>query len=223
MTKSSQVKSKKRVTDHGEVFTAPREVNAMLDLVKDESERIDSRFLEPACGTGNFLTAILERKINQVNLKYSKSLVDWEKNGLLAVSSIYGIDILEDNVGETRALLFNQFLKAYKAAAKKTKFPVNEDVNRSVKFVLEKNIVWGDALTMKSADPSKNQEPIIFSEWSLVLNKFKRREFIFNELVNQNYDNKKNDLGEDAEVFSPLKEFKAVDYRKIFEMENVQC
>ena len=92
-----QVKSKQRVADHGEVFTAEREVIAMLDLVKDETERIDSRFLEPACGEGAFLTKILERKLNVVIAKYSKSEHDFEKQSIIALSSIYGIDILTDN------------------------------------------------------------------------------------------------------------------------------
>ena len=93
-----QVVSRKRVADHGEVLTAKREVAAMLDLVKQETERIESRFLEPACGDGNFLTEILERKLRVVAARYGKSQLDYERNAVLAVSSIYGIDILEDNV-----------------------------------------------------------------------------------------------------------------------------
>ena len=96
MTK--QVVSKKRVADHGEVYTSEREVNAMLDLVKQETERIDSRFLEPACGTGNFLTEILARKLRVVESRYRKSQLEYERASIQAISSIYGIDILEDNV-----------------------------------------------------------------------------------------------------------------------------
>ncbi|WP_304063639.1 hypothetical protein [Pedobacter glucosidilyticus] len=92
-----QVKSKKRVTDHGEVFTSQREVSAMLDLVKHETERIDSRFLEPTCGNGNFLAEVLRRKLEIVNSRYSKNQVEWERYSIMAVSSIYGVDILEDN------------------------------------------------------------------------------------------------------------------------------
>ena len=102
-----QVVSKKRIFDHGEVYTAEREVNAMLDLVKQETERMESRFLEPACGTGNFLVEILERKLRIVESRYSKSQLEYERNAVLAVSSIYGIDILEDNVAECR----NDFLR----------------------------------------------------------------------------------------------------------------
>ena len=96
----SQVKSKKRVTDHGEVFTSEREVNAMLELVKQETERIDSRFLEPACGNGNFLAEVLRRKLAIVEKKYKKSQLEYERYAILAVSSIYGVDILEDNAQE---------------------------------------------------------------------------------------------------------------------------
>ncbi|MBQ9041046.1 MAG: SAM-dependent DNA methyltransferase, partial [Clostridia bacterium] len=102
-----QVKSKTRVADHGEVFTAQREVNAMLDLVKQETERIDSRFLEPACGDGNFLAELLQRKLAAVKARYKKSPADFEKYAVVAVTSIYGVDILQDNVQACRARLFD--------------------------------------------------------------------------------------------------------------------
>jgi hypothetical protein len=105
--KASQVRTKKRVSDHGEVLTGQGEVNAMLDLVKQETERIDSRFLEPACGDGNFLTAILERKLAVVEKRYGKSQLDFERYAVLAVSSIYGIDILPENVRDCRRRLFD--------------------------------------------------------------------------------------------------------------------
>ena len=98
----TQVKTKKRVTDHGEVFTSEREVNAMLDLVKQETQLIDSRFLEPACGNGNFLAEILRRKLEIVERRYKKSQLEYERYSITAISSIYGIDILEDNVQECR-------------------------------------------------------------------------------------------------------------------------
>src|SRR5579863_10165885 len=108
-----QVVSRKRVTDHGEVYTAKREVNSMLDLVKQETTRIDSRFLEPACGTGNFLTEILERKLRVVEKRYGKSRLEYERYAILAVSSIYGIDILADNVRDCRQRLLDIFETAY--------------------------------------------------------------------------------------------------------------
>ena len=107
-----QIKSKKRVADHGEVFTAEREVNAMLDLVQQETERIDSRFLEPACGDGNFLAEILRRKLAVVRRKYQKSPYDYERNAILAISSIYGVDLMTDNVEICRDRLFDIWDKA---------------------------------------------------------------------------------------------------------------
>ena len=120
---AAQVRTKQRVSDHGEVLTGQREVNAMLDLVKQETERIDSRFLEPACGDGNFLTAILERKLAVVEKRYGKSQLDFERYAVLAVSSIYGIDILPDNVRDCRRRLFEMFdanyTRLFKRLAKK--------------------------------------------------------------------------------------------------------
>jgi type I restriction-modification system DNA methylase subunit len=101
----AQVVSKQRVTDHGEVFTAPREVHAMLDMVKHETERIDSRFLEPACGNGNFLAEILIRKLRVVERRYRKSQLEYERNAVKAVASLYGIDKLQDNVAQCRQRL----------------------------------------------------------------------------------------------------------------------
>jgi len=116
----SVVISKQRVSDHGEVMTGAREVNAMLDLVKQETERIESRFLEPACGNGNFLAEILERKLRVVESRYAKSQLEYERNAVLAVCSIYGIDILEDNVTACRARLFGIFDWRYTNRFKKT-------------------------------------------------------------------------------------------------------
>ena len=90
----NNIKSKQRVADHGEVLTGLREVNAMLNLVQQEADRIESRFLEPACGNGNFLAEILVRKLRVVEKRYAKSQLEFERYAVLAVSSIYGIDIL---------------------------------------------------------------------------------------------------------------------------------
>src|SRR3954467_10256673 len=99
----SLIKSKKRVADHGEVFTPPWMVEAMLDLVKGETERIDSRFLEPACGSGNFLVPVLKRKLAAVELKYDKSDFEKQHYAILALMCIYGIELLADNITECRA------------------------------------------------------------------------------------------------------------------------
>lgn len=165
--KEKPIKAKKRVADHGEVFTSEREVNAMIDLVKHEAERIESRFLEPACGDGNFLAEILRRKLAVVKKKYKKSKSDYEKFAVLAASSIYGVDILLDNVVTCRERLFAIWDKEYRAVCKKE---VNEDCRKAVIFILEKNIVCGNALSLKKVDEKGNDtvEPIIFSEWALV-------------------------------------------------------
>lgn len=138
-----QVKSKQRVADHGEVFTNEREVKAMCDLVKQETERIDSRFLEPACGEGAFLTEILRRKLAVVKNKYGKSPFDYERYAVLAITSIYGVDILEDNTEICRQKLFEIWNMEYTANAKSQ---ANDQCRETVKFILRKNILCGDAL-----------------------------------------------------------------------------
>lgn len=178
-----QVKSKQRVTDHGEVFTAEREVNAMLDLVKQETERIDSRFLEPACGDGNFLAEILRRKLAVVKRKYKKSPLDYEKNAVLAATSIYGVDILQDNVDACRQRMFEIWDNEYQAVLKKE---VNEDCRAAVRFIFRCNIVCGNALTLKKVDAFgwDTGDPIIFSEWAFVTGSMlQRKDYTFDKLL----------------------------------------
>ena len=180
-----QIKSRQRVADHGEVYTAEREVKAMCDLVSDECSRIDSRFLEPACGDGNFLAEILTRKLAVVKKKYKKSVIDYEKNSLLAVSSIYGVDILADNVAACRERLFKMWQKEYKAVVK-TAYSV--DTEKSVRFILSKNIVCGNALTLMCVDENgkDTDSPIIFSEWAFIMGaNMQRQDFTFSELLNR--------------------------------------
>ncbi len=148
------IKSKKRVADHGEVFTPPWMVEAMLDLVKDESERIDSRFLEPACGSGNFLDRVLKRKLAAVELKFGKSEFEKRHYALLGLMCIYGIELLADNIAECRANLI-EIIAAYLNLDK------SNDLCRAASAVLSVNLVHGDALTMQTQDG----EPITFAEW----------------------------------------------------------
>ena len=179
---SEQIKSRERVQDHGEVFTNPREVNAMLDLVKQETERIESRFLEPACGTGNFLIEILRRKLEVVYKRYSKSPLEYERYAFLAVSSVYGVELLQDNAAECRQRL----LKLVEDEATRVlKSRLESAFMDAVAYVLERNILCGDALTLKDED----DQPIIFSEWSLVTgDKVKRRDFRLDELLEGNVE-----------------------------------
>jgi len=217
--KEKQVVSKKRVADHGEVYTGKREVNAMLDLVKQETERIESRFLEPACGKGNFLTEILERKLRIVESRYSKSQPEYEMNAVLALSSLYGIDILEDNVEECRKRLFDifdqKYTKLFKAASK-------EECRNAVKYILEKNIIWGDALTLKTV--GDNPQPIVFSEWSPVNGSMiKRRDFTFHGLLD--HESMKelplfSDLGDDVFIPKPMKEFPLIHFLRVADVEK---
>jgi hypothetical protein len=160
-------KSKQRVADHGEVFTPAWLVESMLDLVKSESERIDSRFLEPACGSGNFLVSILRRKLAAVELKFGKS--DFEKRhyALLALMCTYGIEILEDNIAECRANML-EILADY------LKLDESDELYRAAAYVLSQNIVHGDALKIRTSD----DQPITFAEWGyLGKGKFQRRDF----------------------------------------------
>ena len=220
-----QIKSRERVAKRGEVFTAEREVKAMCDLVIDETERIDSRFLEPACGDGNFLAEILERKLQVVTRVYGKKPNDWEKYSVVAVSSIYGIDIMADNAASCRSRLFKIWQTQYEEACKKKiTTSQKEETKKAVKYILERNILRGNALSLKEVDENQNdkESPIIFSEWSLIGLSLKRRDFIFNDLVNKNCKaNLVSDNGTQAEVFSPVKEYPLVHYRKVYEGESL--
>ncbi|MDR0376487.1 MAG: hypothetical protein LBH70_01705 [Spirochaetaceae bacterium] len=214
----TQVKTKRRVADYGEVYTAPREVNAMLDLVKQETERVESRFLEPACGNGNFLIEVLTRKLAKIAVRYGKSRLEYERYAVSAVSSLYGIDILEDNVHECRNRLYNYFTTCY--INHFGLFP-NDDLPNTVKYILKRNILWGDALTLQTVE--ENPRPIVFSEWALLMGGMvKRRDFTFFELLYQSENNSMplfSDTGEDVFIPEPEKEFPPVHYLKIWEME----
>jgi RNA processing factor Prp31 len=215
MTKSI-ITSRKRVTDHGEVFTSEREVNAMLDLVKQETERIDSRFLEPACGDGNFLSKILKRKLKIVEGRYGRSQKELDKYSLIAITSIYGIELLKDNVARCRERLFEIYLDRYTSVSHKN----NNQLFDCVKLVLSKNIIHGDALTLKTV--GNNEEPIVFSEWSFTKNMVKRRCFAFDELL-QNQSIREtplfSDLGDDVFLPRTIEEFPLVHYLDL--VENV--
>lgn len=172
-----QVKSRKRVQDHGEVFTNEREVNAMLDMVKQETERIDSRFLEPACGNGNFLAEVIRRKLAVVSSRYRKSPHDYMRSAFVAVASTYGVDIMQDNVIECRERLYGIISSEANQAIHSD---VNDDFLAAIRFVLDKNILCGDALTLKDG----RDNPITFSEWSVVTGDLvKRRDYRLDELL----------------------------------------
>jgi hypothetical protein len=213
--KRSLIKSKERVNVHGEVFTAEREVNAMLDLVKNETERIDSRFLEPACGDGNFLVEILRRKLAVVKKRYKKQPSEYGKYALIAVSSIYGVELLKDNAEECRRRLFEIFKSEYtECCGKKT----DEECIDSARFILSRNILCGDALTLLDS----NQKPIVFSEWAMVTgNMVKRRDFELSMLLDRKLQScitSENGIY-DPEIKTylpkPIKEYPLTDYRRV--------
>ncbi len=198
------VKSKQRVADHGEVFTPAWMVEAMLDLVKGETERIDSRFLEPACGSGNFLVQILRRKLAAVELKYGKS--DFEKRhfALFGLMCTYGVELLPDNIAECRDNLLDIFTEYLK-------LDENDDLYHAASYVLSQNLVHGDALTMQ--DISK--QPIIFAEWGyLGKGKFQRRDFRFDVLTHSSAFSAQDSLFAHLgkhEIFSPARTYPAMN------------
>ncbi|MED9969334.1 MAG: DNA methyltransferase [Ruminococcus sp.] len=191
---TEQVRSRERVASHGEVFTSEREVNAMLDLVKQETERVDSRFLEPACGDGNFLAEILRRKLEAAKKratppKRKKPLpLEFERQSVIAVSSIYGIEILPDNATACRERLYDIWNKEYETVCKKE---VSDECRDAVRFILSRNIVCGDALHFNTMDENGNptKEPIVFSEWTMIMGtKMQRKDYSFEKLYNGEYN-----------------------------------
>ena len=207
----SQIKSRQRVAQHGEVFTNPREVNAMLDLVRDESFRLDSRFLEPACGDGNFLIEILRRKLSL--LKDIKSPTEWEFQSLIAVGSCYGIELLEDNAEACRLRLFTEVREQI---GKKN---CTQGYEECLRYMLKKNIVCGDALTYRTAD----NKPITFCEWTPIAGsmQFSRRDFQFDFLVNQTHQYSLFDEQGEAQSFDePIKSYPPIHYTQLYRYEE---
>ena len=221
MVCAMQVKSRERVREHGEVFTAEREVKAMCDLVKNETERIDSTFLEPACGDGNFLVEILTRKLAVAKKGYSRSEDELAFQSVRALMSLYGVDILADNVVRCRERLFEVWREV--SGVK------DEEVVAVALFVLEKNILLGNTLSMKRVDEGRNDlpEPIVFCEWKFPKGMLvKRRDFDLSVLMKQNEELdlfeflhfcKVKDEASGKLVLAPrcLREYPPVDYRKL--------
>ena len=245
---TKQIKSRQRVADHGEVFTNPREVNAMLDLVRDESFRLDSRFLEPACGDGNFLIEILRRKLSL--LQDLKSQTEWEFQSLIAVGSCYGIDILPDNAEACRTRLEEYVLSQHPASERLnarsagntiqaqrsmvTQRSVvtghDEVLERSVvdetpyllslRYMLRKNIVCGDALTYRTAE----NKPITFCEWTPIAGsmQFSRRDFQFDFLVTQSHQYSLFDEQGEVQSFDePVHTYPPLHYTQLYRYDTL--
>jgi hypothetical protein len=196
----SLTKSKQRIADHGEVFTPAWMVEAMLDLVKGETERIDSRFLEPACGSGNFLVPVLRRKLAAVQLKYGRSDFERRHYALLALMCIYGIELLPDNIAECRANML-ELLAEY------LQLDESDDLYRAASRVLSLNLVHGDALTMRTCDGG----PITFAEWGyLGKGKFQRRDFRLEVLTQSAGWSQEGTLWSNLgkhDIFTPVQEY----------------
>jgi SAM-dependent methyltransferase len=196
------------VADHGEVFTPEWMVEAMLDLVKGETERIDSRFLEPACGSGNFLVKILQRKLAAVDLKYSKSAFERQHYALLALMCLYGIELLPDNIAECRANLLEIF-------AFYLNLQPSDELYRAAFFVLSQNLVHGDAMKMLAHDGSS----ILFAEWGyLGKGKFQRRDFRLDSLTGSSAYSTEDSLFAQLgrhELFTPSKTYPAMTVREL--------
>jgi predicted helicase len=209
----SLIKSRKRVADHGEVFTPAWMVDAMLDLVKEESERIDSRFLEPACGSGNFLVRVLQRKLAAVELKYGKSNFERQHYALLALMCIYGIELLADNISECHANLLD-ILSDY------LEIEDPDDLYLAAHYVLSQNIVQGDAMKMLTTDG----QPITFAEWGyLGKGRFQRRDFRLDVLTGASAFSAEGSLFAHLgkhEIFTPLRTYPPITIRELSEASN---
>jgi hypothetical protein len=208
MARFRQIKSRERVAKHGEVFTPPWLVEKMLDLVKAETERIDARFLEPACGSGNFLVRILQRKLAAVEAKYGKSDFERRHYALLALMCLYGIELLPDNIAECRANLleiFADYLNLTKSC----------NLYRAAYYVLTQNLVQGNALTMRTFD----DQAIVFAEWGyLGKGKYQRRDFRLDILTGASACRREGDLFstlEKHELFQPVKTWPPMTVREL--------
>jgi len=209
---NNQIKSLQRVSSHGEVYTRQKEVVEMLGLFDHETTRIDSRFLEPACGNGNFLFEIMNRKLEIISDLHKKNSRAYERYVFIAASNLYGIDILLDNVYEAIDRIFELIKSNYQRDIKKT----NDTFLSCIKYLLSKNIVQGDALTYKSY---KTGKPISLIEWNFINEtKLLRREYLFSDLLAYQPIKENNlfsSMGDEAFIPPIIKEYKVVNFLDI--------
>ena len=220
MENAKQIKSRERVAQHGEVFTAEREVKAMCDLVKNESERIDSRILEPACGEGPFLQEMLRRKLETVKARYGKSPHDFEMYSIVALSSLYGVELLEDNAQICCDNLYCIWEKGYSEFGEQ-----RDEVRKAARYMVQTNILCGDALTLKQHDGT----PIVFAEWTLLPNGMMlRKDFELSVMLEV------KDLDEQGDLFlsgdfdpetnsfepQPIATYKPIEYWRVSECQK---
>ena len=210
------------MVDHGEVFTPPGLVRDMLDLpgVADECRRVDARFLEPACGDGNFLTEVLRRRLDAVTGQHPKhALIPWERDALRGLANLYGIEKQHDNVGRCRDRLVELFESTYVTRFRNAARPA---VVGAARHLVRANIHYGDALDMTGPDPDapRDRSPLVFTQWSMVGGglggggRFKRRLFEYRELAGHE--------AVDGGLFAPPKErIVGDDGRPVFLAQSV--
>ena len=202
-----QVISKERVIQNGEVFTAKREVNAMLDLVKKESYRIESTFLEPSCGTGNFLVEILRRKLITAS-QFADNQVAWEKAALQSLSTIYGIELMEDNAFTSRMRLSEIFEAEYNRLFEDS---LSKKVIKAANFIIGTNVIIGNALEMKTIQGG----PILFTEWNFDDDKVVRKEFSMQDMIEFNKKNSQDQCNLFSQELLPIKTYRPMKYENL--------
>ena len=212
----SLIRSKQRVADHGEVFTPPWMVGAMLDLVKGETDRIDARFLEPACGSGNFLVPVLQRKLAAVQMKFGKSDFNRRHYALLGLMCCYGIELLADNIQECRENMLETISEYLNLSHQ-------DDLYRAASYVLAVNLVHGDALTMNN----QKDTPISFAEWGYIgKGKFQRRDFRLDTLTGASAFNEEGSLFAglgNHEIFKPIKTYSPMTISDLAEQQSLEA
>lgn len=158
------IKSRKRVRNYGEVFTPEKIVKMMLDLpgIRGACQDLTATFLEPAVGEGAFLVEVLSRKMSMVAKNYNDTITRYENYSLLALSTLYGIELLEDNAQRCVMNMLQAYYEAYQRQARKHGQNPKPKVLESAKLIISKNIVQGNFLNQLSI----SGKPLVFSEWA---------------------------------------------------------
>lgn len=174
------MKSKHRVQKHGEVFTPQWVIDKMMAIpgIKEKTEDVFATFLEPSAGEGAFLLAIEDMKLRFVTGRYSKDT--WGRYSLWALSSIYGIEFLEDNLAVARQNMLDLFIN-YCDTVHNARISQQSDLYKSARTIIWANVVQGDTLTHKNL----LGECITFSRWTRIpktLFKVQRVPFTYSSL-----------------------------------------
>lgn len=218
-TNEKIIKSKNRVQNHGEVFTPKKIVKEMLDLptIHEACQNLTSTFLEPAAGEGVFLVEVLTRKMNMVEKNYGDDLTCYENYSLLALSTLYGVELLEDNAKKCAMNMYQVYYEAYQQFARKHGKKIKAKVLNSAKLIISKNIAQGNFLTKLSA----NGNPIVFSEWKVInlrkgvkILNVQRTEYTLNDII-EGVEKEK------GEISPHLEKIKQLDLFHLFDNEEI--